>query len=240
MEVLVWLCFSPLLWFLGQSHGQTRFIYTKKYEAVLTCEGNKWKMSTKSDEVDLNRLVQCDSIRIELEVEDDDNDNDQDDGGDELKVFRDKHPQSKRVCELEVKSGFLVCVKSLDSGFLFPFKPSPNVVYSYIFTVPNPLITSTPEETSSLTVTEGDSVSFNCSFTFTQEYNGVSFVVYWIKTVGKSSTCVYSYDYSKHRSPQYGHHCTVQEDLLNRLSHQTKEPSSHNISISEVMESDSG
>ncbi|XP_036439780.1 uncharacterized protein LOC118817320 [Colossoma macropomum] len=43
-----------------------------------------------------------------------------------------------------------------------------------------------------------------------------------------------------HDSPQYDHHCTVQEELLNRLSNQTKEPNSHNIRISEVMESDSG
>ena len=103
-----------------------------------------------------------------------------------------------------------------------------------------PEVTSTPEETSSLKVTEGESVSLNCSFTFKQEYNGVSFVVYWIKTVGQSSTCVYSYDYSKHNSPKYGHHCTVQEEPLNRLSTQTKKPNSHNIRISEVMESDSG
>ncbi|XP_036440300.1 uncharacterized protein LOC118817586 [Colossoma macropomum] len=37
-----------------------------------------------------------------------------------------------------------------------------------------------------------------------------------------------------------GHHCNIQEELLNRLSNQTKEPNSHNIRISEVMESDSG
>ena len=43
-----------------------------------------------------------------------------------------------------------------------------------------------------------------------------------------------------HNSPKYGHHCTVQKELLNRLSNQTKEPNTHNISISEVMESDSG
>uniref|UniRef100_A0AAR2IJ08 Ig-like domain-containing protein n=1 Tax=Pygocentrus nattereri TaxID=42514 RepID=A0AAR2IJ08_PYGNA len=101
-------------------------------------------------------------------------------------------------------------------------------------------VTSTPEETSSLTVPEGESVSLKCSFTFTREYNGVPFVVYWIKTVGESSTCVYSYDYSKHRSPQYGHHCAVQKDLLNRLSNPTEGQNSHNIRISEVMESDSG
>ncbi|XP_036440298.1 uncharacterized protein LOC118817585 isoform X1 [Colossoma macropomum] len=101
-------------------------------------------------------------------------------------------------------------------------------------------VTSTPERTSSLKVTEGESVSLNCSFTFTQEYNGVSFVVYWIKTVGQSSTCVYSYDFSISEPVVLGHHCNVQEELLNRLSNQTKEPNSHNIRISEVMESDSG
>ncbi|XP_037390162.1 uncharacterized protein LOC108435632 isoform X3 [Pygocentrus nattereri] len=101
-------------------------------------------------------------------------------------------------------------------------------------------VTPTPEEPSSLPVPEGESVSLNCSFTFTEEYDGVSFVVYWIKTVGESSTCVYSYDYSLYEPLALGHHCTIQEDLLNRLSNQTKGQNSHNIRISEVMESDSG
>ncbi|XP_037390205.1 uncharacterized protein LOC119262425 [Pygocentrus nattereri] len=234
MEVVVWLCFAPLLWFLGKCHGQTQFLYMARYKSgLISCEENKWKVSTKSNKIDPKRLVQCDRIKIELDVDDDDDD-------DELEFCRNKHPQSKCVCTLEVKSGFVACVKSLDSGLLFPFKPSPNVVSSYIFAAPNPLITSTPEKPSSLPVPEGGSVSLNCSFTFTQKYNGVPFVVYWIKTVGKSSTCVYSYDYSKHRSPQYGHHCAVQKDLLNRISNPTKGQNSHNISISEVMESDSG
>ncbi|KAL7833445.1 hypothetical protein AOLI_G00284050 [Acnodon oligacanthus] len=185
-------------------------------------------MSTESDNrIDLT-CSQCDHIRIDL-TEDDE----------KLDFCTNKTSQSKPDCTLAVKSGFVACVKSLDPGFLRPFKPSPNVVRSFIVAVPNPNITSTPEETSALTVTEGESMSLNCSFTFTQEYNGVSFVVYWIKTVGKSSTCVYSYDYSIYELV-LGHQCNIQEDLLNRLSHQTKEPNSHNISISEVMESDSG
>ncbi|XP_037390204.1 uncharacterized protein LOC108416270 [Pygocentrus nattereri] len=228
MEVVVWLCFAPLLWFLGKCHGQTQFIYKDWYKSEISCEGNKWKVSTKSIKIDPQRLVQCDRIRIDLDVDDN------------LEFCSNKPPQSKCVCILVVKSGFVACVKSLDSGLLFPFKPSPNVVSSYIVAAPNPLITSTPEETSSLTVPEGESVSLKCSFTFTREYNGVPFVVYWIKTVGESSTCVYSYDYSKHRSPQYGHHCAVQKDLLNRLSNPTEGQNSHNIRISEVMESDSG
>ncbi|KAL7833447.1 hypothetical protein AOLI_G00284070 [Acnodon oligacanthus] len=228
MEVMVWLCFTPLLCFLGQSHGQTQFIYTATNKVELTCETTKWQMSTESDNrIDLT-CSQCDHIRIDL-TEDDE----------KLDFCTNKTSQSKPDCTLAVKSGFVACVKSLDPGFLRPFKPSPNVVRSFVVAVPNPNITSTPEETSALTVTEGESVSLNCSFTFTQEYKLLPFVVYWIKTVGESSTCVYSYDYSIYEIV-LSHHCNIQEDLLIRLSHQTKEPNSHNISISEVMESDSG
>ncbi|KAL7830959.1 hypothetical protein SRHO_G00304610 [Serrasalmus rhombeus] len=229
MEVMVWLCFIHLLWFLGQSHGQTQFIYRATNKVELRCETTKWQISTESDSrIDLN-CSQCDHISIEL-TEDDE----------KLDFCPNKHSQSKPDCTLAVKSGFVACVKSLDPGFLYPFKPSPNVVHSFIVADPNPHITSTPEETSSLPVPEGESMSLNCSFTFTQEYNGVSFVVYWIKTVGESSTCVYSYDYTPYEPLVLGHHCTIQEDLLNRLSNQTKGQNSHNIRISEVMESDSG
>ncbi|XP_017567150.1 paired immunoglobulin-like type 2 receptor alpha [Pygocentrus nattereri] len=229
MEVMVWLCFTHLLWFLGQSHGQTQFIYRATNKVELRCETTKWQISTKSDSrIDFN-CTQCDHISTEL-TEDDK----------KLDFCTNNHSESKPGCTLAVKSGFVACVKSLDPGFLYPFKPSPNIVRSYIVAVPNPHITSTPEETSSLTVPEGGSVSLNCSFTFTQEYNGVSFVVYWIKTVGESSTCVYSYDYNPYELLGLGHHCTIQEDLLNRLSNQTEGQNSHNIRISEVMESDSG
>ncbi|XP_036440295.1 uncharacterized protein LOC118817583 [Colossoma macropomum] len=229
MEVMVWLCFSLLLCFLGKCHGQTQFIYTEKDEVELRCKTNKWQISTESDNrIDLNCSVKCDHNKIvDLECDDDDDDDNDD-------------SQPKRVCKLKVKSGFVACVKSLEPGFLYPFKPSPNIIHSYIVAVPNKDITSTPEKTSSLKVTEGESVSLNCSFTFKQEYNGVPFVVYWIKTVGQSSTCVYSYDYSLYEPVVLGHHCNVQEELLNRLSNQTKERNSHNIRISEVMESDSG
>ncbi|XP_017567090.1 uncharacterized protein LOC108435631 [Pygocentrus nattereri] len=232
MEVVVWLCFTLLLRSLGQSYGHTQFIYTEEKELKLRCETKKWQISTESDnQIDLNCTVKCDRNEIR-DLECDDDDGDDDDGDDDS--------QPKHACKLIVKSGFFACVNSLDAGFLFPFKPPPNAIHSFIVAVQNKDITPTPEEPSSLTVPEGESVSLNCSFTFTEEYDGVSFVVYWIKTVGESSTCVYSYDYSPYELLALGHHCTIQEDLLNRLSNQTKGQSSHNIRISEVMESDSG
>ncbi|KAL7830956.1 hypothetical protein SRHO_G00304580 [Serrasalmus rhombeus] len=224
------LCFIFLFIVFSKSHGQTQIIYRATNKVELRCETTKWQISTESDSrIDLT-CSQCDHISIEL-TEDDE----------KLDFCTNNHSQSKPDCTLAVKSGFVACVKSLDPGFLFPFKPSPNVVYSYIVADPNPDITSTPEETSSLTVPEGESVSLKCSFIFTQEYNGVQFfVVYWIKTVGENSTCVYSYDYSPYEPLILGHYCTIQEDLLNRLSNQTEGQNSHNIRISEVMESDSG
>ena len=94
----------------------------------MTCETKKWQINTKSDnQINLNCSVQCGHIRIEV-----------DDDEEKLGICTNKPSQSKCDKELEVKSGFLACVKSLDSGFLFPFKSSPNVVRSYIFAVPNP------------------------------------------------------------------------------------------------------
>ncbi|KAI4900189.1 hypothetical protein NFI96_017672 [Prochilodus magdalenae] len=162
------------------------------------------------------------------------------DDEEKLGICTNKPSRSQCDEELEVKSGFLACVKSLDSRFLFPFKSSPNIVRSYVFAVPNPKITFTSEKPSTLRVTEGESVRLNCSFTFTRDYDRVPFVVYWIKTVRRNSTCVYSYDSSKRDKDRYGHHCDVQEELKNRLSNQSKEPHSHNISISRVKESDGG
>ncbi|KAL6461423.1 hypothetical protein MHYP_G00295670 [Metynnis hypsauchen] len=154
MEVMVWLCFTPLLWVLGQSHvnemdvevwlcftlllcslgqgyGQTQFIYTEEKEVELRCETNKWQISTESDnKIDLNCTVKCDPNEIgDLECEDDNDDYDEDYGEDDS--------QPKHVCKPKVKSGFVACVKSLDAGFLFPFKPSPNTIHSYIVAVPN-------------------------------------------------------------------------------------------------------
>ncbi|XP_066511180.1 uncharacterized protein [Hoplias malabaricus] len=100
-------------------------------------------------------------------------------------------------------------------------------------------MTSEPEKTSSLTVTEGESVNLNCSFTFTKEHHGPAFVVYWIKTKGQSGTCLYSYDFSA-EGVTVGHHCEVEETLNKRLSNRTIEKLTHNIGISGVMESDSG
>ncbi|KAL6461425.1 hypothetical protein MHYP_G00295690 [Metynnis hypsauchen] len=126
MEVMVWLCFTPLLWVLGQSHGQTQFIYRATNKVELRCETTKWQISTESDNrIDLT-CSQCDHIRFEL-TEDDE----------KLDFCTNKHSQSQPDCTLAVKSGFVACVQSLDPGFLFPFKPSPNVVHSYIVAVPN-------------------------------------------------------------------------------------------------------
>ncbi|KAL6461424.1 hypothetical protein MHYP_G00295680 [Metynnis hypsauchen] len=110
----------------GKVSGQTRFIYRATYKVELRCETTKWQISTESDNrIDLN-CSQCDHIRIEL-TEDDE----------KLDFCTNKHSQSQPDCTLAVKSGFVACVKSLDPGFLFPFKPSPNVVRSYIVADPN-------------------------------------------------------------------------------------------------------
>ncbi|KAK1802279.1 hypothetical protein P4O66_021947, partial [Electrophorus voltai] len=99
--------------------------------------------------------------------------------------------------------------------------------------------TSMPEITNLVKVKEGESVPLHCSFTFTQNYEHKNFVVYWIKTSGKNSTCVYSYDF-EWNSIKRGHHCDVHGHLLDRLSNQTIEPYTHNITIRAAMESDSG
>lgn len=102
-------------------------------------------------------------------------------------------------------------------------------------------MTTKSEERSSVQLTEGEDVLFNCSFNFTEENNIRDFVVYWIKISEKKSSCVYSYDLSYYDDKiTYNYHCNLQEELLYRLSNQTEGMYTHNISISNVTESDAG
>lgn len=101
-------------------------------------------------------------------------------------------------------------------------------------------MTNKSEERSSVELTEGEDVLLNCSVIFTKEYDNNNFVVYWIKTIGKNSTCVYSYDFDLYTGIRYNPHCNVQEELLYRLSNQTEGKNTHNIRISNVTDSDAG
>ncbi|KAG7315249.1 hypothetical protein KOW79_021337 [Hemibagrus wyckioides] len=91
---------------------------------------------------------------------------------------------------LIASSGFFRCVTALDSGFLYPFKPSPNTVTSYIVAPANESITTKSVERSSVELTEGEDVLLNCSFIFTERYNNEDFSVYWIKTIEKNTVVV--------------------------------------------------
>ncbi|KAI5088601.1 hypothetical protein C0J45_21173 [Silurus meridionalis] len=102
-----------------------------------------------------------------------------------------------------------------------------------------PEVTTKSEERSSVELTEGGDVLLNCTFNFTAGYDHQGFTVYWIKTIERSSSCVYSYDLDM-IAVEYNHHCNVQEDLLHRLSNQTDSKTSHNIRIRNVTESDAG
>ncbi|XP_049327278.1 uncharacterized protein LOC111191148 isoform X7 [Astyanax mexicanus] len=228
------LCFILLLFFLGKCRGETRFIYkTEDKEEKLECKTNKWQISTTSNNtIDLNCSVQCETGRT-VELDDLENPS---------FCSKDKDSQSGSVCSLKVEeSGYYSCVKSLDSGFLFPFKSSPNnVIQSYIIAVQNPALTieSGKRSSSLVNVAEGGSVTLNCSFNFTQGYNLNKFIVYWIKTVEQNSTCIYSFDYDQNK-PTYGHHCDEPPDKF-RFTYQSEGPFTHSIKISEVKSSDRG
>ncbi|KAG9261277.1 hypothetical protein AMEX_G26278, partial [Astyanax mexicanus] len=214
--------------------GETRFIYkTEVKEEMLECKTNKWQISTTSNNtIDLSCSVQCETGRT-VELDDLENPS---------FCSKDKVSQSGSVCSLSVmESGYYSCVKSLDSGFLFPFKSSPNnLIQSYIIAVQNSDLTLESERrsSSSVNVAEGESVILNCSFSFKKEYNINPFTVYWIKTVNQSSTCIYSYDYDQNKVT-YGHHCDEPQNKF-RFTYQSEGTFTHNIKISEVKSSDRG
>ncbi|XP_053532716.1 uncharacterized protein LOC108259101 isoform X2 [Ictalurus punctatus] len=222
-------CFVLLVIFLSKCLGHTEFIYTAKDEVKLFCDTNKWETNTESDNrIDVNCTVECVH-------------------GEALKLNNTqnscKNKDSFKVgekCSLIASSGFYRCVTALDSGFLFPFKPSPNTVTSYIVATANEEMTNKSEERSSVELTEGEDVLLNCSVIFTEQYDNKNFVVYWIKTIGKNSTCVYSYDYDLYTRIRYNPHCNVQEERLYTLSNQTEDKITHNIRISNVTDSDAG
>ncbi|XP_053349445.1 uncharacterized protein LOC128519659 [Clarias gariepinus] len=220
-------CLVLLVFFINSNEGHTEFIYTTNNEVKLQCSTNKWQISTESDNsIDVNCTVECVN-------------------GETLKLNNIQNlctnKQSYKVgenCLLIARSGFFRCVTALDSGFLFPFKP--NTVTSYIVATANEGMTTKSEERSSVELTEGEDVLLNCSFNFTEKYDNQNFILYWIKTIGKSSSCVYSYDYVLLEGIKYDHHCTVQEELRYRISNQTEGKNTHNIRISNVTESDAG
>lgn len=222
-------CFVLLVIFLSKCLGHTEFIYTAKDEVKLFCDTNKWETNTESDNnIDVNCTVECvhgEALKLN-------NTQNSCKNNDSVKVGE--------KCSLIASSGFYRCVTALDSGFLFPFKPSPNTVTSYIVATANEEMTNKSEERSSVELTEGEDVLLNCSDIFTEEYDNKNFVVYWIKTIGKNSTCVYSYDFDLYTRIRYNPHCNVQEELLYRLSNQTEGKITHNIRISNVTDSDAG
>ncbi|KAM9494062.1 uncharacterized protein Hap1MRO34_004068 isoform 2-T2 [Clarias gariepinus] len=223
--------FTPLIIciFLTKCRGHTEFIYTTNNEVKLQCSTNKWQISTESDN---KREAICTVECV---------------NGETLKLnntqnscINKKSYNVSKNCLLIARSGFFRCVTALDSGFLFPFKPSPNTVTSYIVATANEEMTTKSEERSSVELTEGEDVLLNCSFNLTGKYDNQKFILYWIKTIGKNSSCVYSYDYGLLDGIKYDHHCTVQEELRYRLSNQTEGKNTHNIRISNVTESDAG
>ncbi|XP_046695967.1 uncharacterized protein LOC124379603 isoform X2 [Silurus meridionalis] len=226
---MVFHLFVLLSFFLSSSHGHTEFIYTVK-EVQLICSTNKWEISTESDnKIDVSCTVEC--VHHESHVINLNN----------IQKSCTKTDSDKvgENCPLIARSGFFRCVSALDSGFLFPFKPSPNTVTSYVVAHANEEMTTKSEERSSVELTEGGDVLLNCSFHFTAGYDHQGFTVYWIKTIERSSSCVYSYDLDM-IAVKYNHHCNMQEDLLHRLSDQTDSKTSHNIRIRNVTESDAG
>lgn len=112
--------------FFPLSEGHTEFIYTAKDEVKLFCDTNKWQISTESDNIiDVSCTVEC--VQGEL-----------------LVLNKSQNSCTKKdsdkvgeKCSLRAKSGFFRCVTALDSAFLFPFKPSPNTVTSYIVATAN-------------------------------------------------------------------------------------------------------
>ncbi|KAF7687928.1 uncharacterized protein LOC124379935 [Silurus meridionalis] len=215
--------------FLSKCLGHTEFIYTVK-EVLLNCSTNKWEISTESDnKIDVSCTVEC--VHHESHVINLNNIQKSC-----TKSYSDKVGEN---CPLKASCGFFRCVSALDSGFLYPFKPSPNTVTSYVVAHANEEMTTKSEERSSVELTEGGDVLLNCSFHFTAGYDHQGFTVYWIKTIERSSSCVYSYDLGTY-GLMYNHHCNVQEDLLHRLSNKTDSKTSHNIRIRNVTESDAG
>ncbi|KAM9494065.1 uncharacterized protein Hap1MRO34_004071 isoform 1-T2 [Clarias gariepinus] len=220
-------CFTLLFLFVSSNNGHTEFIYTKD-EVKLQCSTNKWQISTESDNIiDVNCKVVCvngETLKL---------------NNTQNSCTNKKSYNVSKNCLLIARSGFFRCVTALDSGFLFPFKPSPNTVTSYIVATTNEEMTTKSEERSSVELTEGEDVLLNCSFNLKGKYDNQGFILYWIKTIGKSSSCVYSYDYGWYRIT-YDHHCTVQEELRYRISNQPEGKNTHNIRISNVTESDAG
>ncbi|XP_072527673.1 uncharacterized protein [Salminus brasiliensis] len=223
-----------VVYLVNQIHGETHFMFITVDEVVeLNCGTNKWQISRNSDNrIDLNCSVQC-GHDGSAEVDDDVG----------ISSFcKTKDSQLSPGCSLEVEeSGFYACVESLDAPhFFYPFKSSPNVLQSYIVAVQNRAWTLEPERRSSLNVSEGHSMTLNCSFNFSEKYKQNPFIIYWIKTVGNSSSCIYSFDLDDGYEQKFDHHCEEQERLRGRISNQTKDLSTHNITISGVMGSDSG
>ncbi|XP_047672507.1 uncharacterized protein LOC113636765 isoform X3 [Tachysurus fulvidraco] len=140
---MVLQCFLLLVFLVSSIYGHTEFIYTTKNEVKLFCDTSKWQISTESDSrIDVNCTVKCVP-------------------GEQLKLnniqkfcTNEELDKVEEKCPLIATSGFFRCVTALDSGFLYPFAPSPNTVTSYIVATANELITNKSVERSSVVLTE--------------------------------------------------------------------------------------
>ncbi|KAI5626327.1 hypothetical protein C0J50_14317, partial [Silurus asotus] len=144
-----------------------------------------------------------------------------------LRLWPETRCREYRFCYSVMKhGGFMVWLEALPNEAVVCYERS------------KCLVTTKSQERSSVELTEGGDVLLNCTFHFTAGYDQ-HITVYWIKTIERSSSCVYSYDLGTY-GLTYNHHCNLQDDLLHRLSNESDSKTSHNIRIRNVTESDAG
>ncbi|XP_045075809.1 uncharacterized protein LOC123489197 isoform X1 [Coregonus clupeaformis] len=234
-----------LMTLVGKCQGNIYLIYQGEKEDIsLQCEGSFWQI-----DLDQNNKVDCTF-----------NDNkktcDQDLNG----KNRTLELEEKSCINLSIKqsfnmklgkniTGFFACFRNVQSidGYLFPFKPSKDLVAFYIvaFVESEMVIPDPGVETKTVTKQHGETVNLTCHFTIANNFSNMPFSVYWIKNFsGNNCTCLHSYSFDTNVGSSYDHHCLIDEALLNKMSNTSSTPLTnphfHNLKISNATYSDSG
>ncbi|KAJ8391592.1 hypothetical protein AAFF_G00087330, partial [Aldrovandia affinis] len=153
-----------------------------------------------------------------------------------------KRAKCFKVKNLEKNHGVFACVQTQLKN-IYPFKSSDQNDY-FILAFATPKVVTTLAENRELKIPEGQPIILTCSFNFSKDFNGKPYVLYWMKTSGESSTCVYSYEADSY-GPRYDTHCSFAKGHLSRVSTITSgnpfsNPHLHNLTINTSTQLDSG
>ncbi|XP_061102571.1 uncharacterized protein LOC133131295 isoform X2 [Conger conger] len=239
---------SLLLLLIGQAQGATYFLYqTKNNKEIMVCKHRRWQI-----DINYDYKVDCRATSNEESSEESSEERSHDNKCKNIKksledCTRNNTQAEKATSCLAVKpeenNGYFACVDNFQSKFLYPFKSADQNDY-FILAFAKPKVLKSQPETQTHIIHEGWPIILTCHFSISDEFSNCPYIVYWIKTGGKGSTCIYSYDFDLEEI-KYNFYCSSENNLRTRISNTSShDPMTniglHNLTINRSTHLDSG